>query len=90
MIAFAPTAPPLRYRVFHRHFDRLRTYALVAISDYADTAPARLWFHTDSGWLWAVDQRRCLAVGGPESVPLTPDEEQRYVLPRRRPRSDFE
>ena len=53
---------PLRFRVFHRHFDAGRVYALVAISDYAETAPARLWFVNERGWLWAVDQRRCLCV----------------------------
>jgi len=88
-LAFAPQDPPLWFRVFHRHFDPARAYALVAASDHAETAPARLWFVNERGWLWAVDQRRCLCLQRP-SRPLSEQEREHFVLPRRRPKSDFE
>lgn len=89
-VAFAPANSGLRFRVFHNCFDPDRSYALVAVSDYADTAPARLWFVNDSGWLWAVDQRRCLCVQmaqGLGSRPLADGE--RRELPTDPPPSDF-
>lgn len=89
-LAFAPQDPPLRFRVFHRYFSRDRAYPLVAASDFADTAPARLWFVNDRGWLWAVDQRRCIAVDAPLSRLLSTAEAEGRALPRRRPRSDFQ
>lgn len=86
-LAFAPQEPPLYFRVFHPQFSREKAYRLVAISDHADTAPARLWFVADFGGLWAVDQRRCISLDS-LSRPLRQGEEAR-VLPRRRPKSDF-
>ncbi len=88
-LVFAPQDAPLYYRVFHPHFDRSRAYPLVAISDHAETAPARLWFHTDAGWLWAVDQRRCILVCGERSRPLTDAQAASCTLPRTKPKSDF-